>query len=605
MNHEPGRMIRRILGILAGLMIGGLSVGYAQKKDTTAVKVLEKRITKEIMDAVTRKQPRNTRLRTIKSEDAFLPYEGKIIRKIIIERSGFERSIYDSARSIKNTFTKLANSLHRNTRKSVIRDNLFFRENHRLNPYLLADNERYIRDLDFILDSKIKVIPVAGSKDSVDVTITTRDVFSLGIRGRARGVDEFSVGVYEANLMGHGQRVQAEFLIERDRTPVVGKGLLYTKSSLLGSLVNLRAGYTELNDARSAGEENEYAYFIRLDRPLVSPYSRMAGGFEVSRNWAVNVYETADSLFRNYKYDAQDLWAGYNIGIKSRTANRNRHFVALRYNRQHFDRQPLQENHRQRRIYNDHQAALAEVTFYNQNFYKTNYIYGFGRTEDVPYGHTYNFTAGWSEELGVHRAYVGGYAVQRIVRPSGRFYDIEVGAGTFFNNKKAEDGVLYINGAFYSKLYPVKKSKLRHYFAGGYAKSFNNRTRELLTLNNELNGFRPDSLYGYQRFLLRSETTVFTPWEFIGFRFAPFLSLEGAYLQQKELDQARHDFFWGGSGGIRIRNENLIFGTIEFRAFFFPTTVPGVEPVSFKVTTNIRIKYSGSFVRPPDFIRYN
>jgi hypothetical protein len=81
--------------------------------------------------------------------------------------------------------------------------------------------------------------------------------------------------------------------------------------------------------------------------------------------------------------------------------------------------------------------------------------------------------------------------------------------------------------------------------------------------------------------------------------------LEGAYLQAKTIDASTHDFYGGTSGGIRMRNENLIFGTIEFRAFYFPKIVPGVDPVSFKVTTNVRIKYSGSFVRPPEFVRYN
>lgn len=577
----------------------------AQEEDTTKTNILETKIAREIIDAVTKNGGNDLEQDNIRSEVPFRQYSGKIIRNIYFRRIGFEKSIYDTTKTVRNTVTKIANALHSDTREQVIRDNLFFKENRPLNPYKLADNERYLRDLDFIMDSKIVVIPIPGVADSVDIEVMTRDVFSLGGRGRVSGVDKFSIGLYDANLAGWGQRVQGDFLFEADRSPIVGKGFLYTKSSLGGSLVNLSAGYTELNTARSAGEENEYAYFLRLDRPLVSPYSRMAGGIEFSENWSMNVLNSPDSLFRRYRYNVQDYWVGYNIGVKNNMDDRNRHFLALRYARQHFKSQPFQEDQKLRRIYNDNKFLLAEFTFYNQNFYKTNYIYGFGRTEDVPYGQTINVTAGWAEELGLRRMYVGSTAAKRIVRPTGRFYDFEVGAGGFFNRDVIEDGALYVKGSYYSKLYDIKRSRVRHLFQGGYARTFNPRVRELLTLDNEISGFRADSLFGFHRIFLRSETTVFTRHHLLGFRLAPFVSLETAFFERKEDNLIRKNLYWGTTGGFRIRNENLIFGTIELRAFYFPTTVVGVERFSFRVTTNVRIKYTGVFVRPPRFVVYN
>jgi hypothetical protein len=598
-------MGHRIIILTAFLVLAFLPFAKAQEKDSTLNKILDNKLGKELLEAVTRKQPIEQGKKNVKSEDAFMKHQGKIIRKIYIRRITFERSIYDTARSIRNTVTKIADKLHKDTRPVIIRNNLFFRENRPLNPYRLADNERHLRDLDFILDSKIRVLPIKGTKDSVDVEVVTRDVFSLGARAKIRGIDKFSVGIYDANLFGYGQRLQGEFLFDREREPFVGKDFRFSRTSIGGSLANLSAGYTELNNARSSGEENEYAFYVRLSRPLVSPYSRFAGEIELSQNWSANVYGVADTLFRTYRYNAQDYWLGYNIGIKNNMNDRSRHFVALRYYHQHFGRQPDQEYQRRRLIYNDNRFLLGEIIFYNQNFYKTSYVFGFGRTEDIPYGQTITFTGGWSEDIGLRRFYTGISAIKRIVRPSGRFYDMEAGAGTFFNQDKTEDGVLFVRGVYYSKLYDIKQCKIRHQFGGGYARAFNNQVRELLSLNNELRGFRADSTYGFQRFNLRSETTVFTPLQFLGFRFAPFLSLEGAYLMQKKNIEVEGDFFFGSTGGVRIRNENLIFGTIEFRAFYYPKTVAGVDELSFKVTTNVRIKYSGSFVSPPDFVRYN
>jgi hypothetical protein len=598
-------MRHKVIILLVPLLTALLPCVNAQEKDSTFNKILDNKLAKELLEVVTRKQPLDQGRKNVKAEDPFMRHQGKIIRKIYIRRITFERSIYDTTKTLRNTVTKLADKLHKDTRAVVIRNNLFFRENRPLNPYRLADNERYLRDLDFILDSKIKVLPIKGTKDSVDVEVVTRDVFSLGARARIRGLDRFSIGLYDANLMGMGQRLQGEFLFDREREPLIGKEIRYTKSSIGGSLANLSVGYTELDNARSSGEENEYAFFLRLSRPLVSPYSRFAGEIELSRNWSVNVFQTADSLFRRYQYNSQDYWIGYNIGIKNNMNDRSRHFVAIRYSQSHFARQPDQPSERARLVYNNNKFLLGEVIFYNQNFYKTNYVFGFGRTEDIPYGQTITFTGGWSEDIGFRRLYAGVSAVKRIVRPSGRFYDGEAGAGTFFNEDKTEDGVVFVRGAYYTKLYDIKKSKVRHQFGAGYARAFNNQVRDLLTINNDLRGFRADSLYGFQRFFLRSETTVFTPLQFVGFHFAPFISLEGAYLKQKKSLGVDGDIYWGSTGGIRIRNENLIFGTIEFRAFYYPKTVPGVEQLSFKVTTNVRIKYSGSFVSPPDFVRYN
>jgi hypothetical protein len=58
-----------------------------------------------------------------------------------------------------------------------------------------------------------------------------------------------------------------------------GHEFYYSKSSLGGSLINVLAGYTQLNTGSSYGNEWEEAYYLRLDRPLVSPYSRFAGAW--------------------------------------------------------------------------------------------------------------------------------------------------------------------------------------------------------------------------------------------------------------------------------------------------------------------------------------
>jgi hypothetical protein len=331
----------------------------------------------------------------------------------------------------------------------------------------------------------------------------------------------------------------------------------------------------------------------------------MAGGIELSKNWSTNVYARPDSIFRSYRYSIQDVWAGYNIGVNQLSKSRNRYFAALRLSRQQYSRQPSQPEEQLRPRYNNQRFAIAEISYYRQNYYKTRYVYGFGRTEDIPYGLNVSLTTGWMEEFGLKRWYAGGTIVQGHVRKGGDFYEAEAGYGTFFDNGKSQDIFLYGNVLYYSKLFAIDGMKARQLVRVGFAKAIDNRVRELLTLNDELQGFKPDSLYGYQRVSLRGELTLFTKWKLAGFRFAPFLSLENALLKLDNSSKGIGEYYWGTTGGIRIRNENLIFGTIEFRAFYFPAPPLGVDPISFRVTTNVRLKYSGSFVKPPSFVRYN
>lgn len=579
-------------------------IDTASAQSDTTKTLLNNKLTQKAISSVKR-NPKPEGVVTAKSEDPFLPFEGKIIRNIIINKVGFEKSIYDSSKNFRSAATRIANSLHANSKEGVIRDNLFFRKNKPLNPYRLADNERHLRDLDFILDSKIEVCLVDGSEDSVDVEVFTRDVFSLGFKFDPEELDAYRLDVYDANLFGQGQRIQMNTLLDATRSPQAGVELSYRKSSIGGTLINPSVGYTQINTGRSYGVENEHAYYLRLDRPLVSPYSRLAGSLEISKNYSINNYQAPDSTFRDYRYHLEDAWIGYNMGIYNTENSRERHFVSLRYFNQSFERKPSQPAEITNPVYNNQKFLLGSVTFYEQNFYKTQYVYGFGRTEDIPYGKTLTFTAGWSNEFGLDRSYAGMNTSREFVSRKGNFYRLAAGAGSYFREEKTEDAFLFISGLYYSKLLVKKNLKIRQQVEGGHAKAFSNAIRPLLTLNNQLQGFRPDSLFAYKRTFLRTETTVFTNWKILGFNFAGFAAAESAYYQQDPGKDAFQKFIWGINGGFRIRNENLIFGTIEVRGFYFPVTVRGVEPYSIRVSTNVRLKYTSSFVRAPAFVSYN
>lgn len=569
--------------------------------------ILNNKVTKKVKGLVYQ-NPGDT-VMDKKSELGYKRYQGKIIRKITINHIGFEHDINDTTRyRVVNSITRLANSLHTNTKEQVIRNNLFIRENKPLDPYRLADNERYLRDLDFILDARIVVKPIRGNRDMVDVMVMTRDVFSLGGSFSPTSRSSARIDLYDANLSGWGQHTELRGLVDADRDPKFGLQLLYSKNSIKGTFIKGTVSYTQINTGSSYGLENESAIFLKLDRPLVSPYSRWAGGVELSSNWSVNTFNVIDTSFRKYAYYAKDFWIGYNIGIKHRVENRNRHFVGIRTFGKSFRNRPSQNLELGRPLYNNQTYILGSYTFYNQNFYRTKFIYGFGRTEDVPYGTRLTILAGQVKQLGNTRSYMGAEFDKSVVRKNGDFRQYALRAGSFKNGNGLEDITLLASASLYSKLIQWKSLKVRQLVGISYTTILKQTIISMpLRIDNEfgLEKFKADSLLGTQRLSMGLETVVFTKPTLLGFHFAPFIFTNTTVMARKNETLIKQKPYFALGGGVRTRNENLIFGTIELRMFYFPRVIEDLSHFKITLSSNLRVKYSSGFVRVPAFIKYN
>ncbi len=155
-----------------------------------------------------KKTPETQNNYTGKSEDPYMPYQGKIIRHIYIEPINFNRSFKDTSKRDNSWSANAGNRLHKHSRRFVIRDNVFIEEDKPLNAYKLADNERYIRSQAYIHDARIIIDTLENNPDSVDLTIFTQDLFSIGGGGASNGFNHINLDLYDANLAGLGQRLE-------------------------------------------------------------------------------------------------------------------------------------------------------------------------------------------------------------------------------------------------------------------------------------------------------------------------------------------------------------------------------------------------------------
>lgn len=564
-------------------------------------------ITKGRVDSVTLATTINT-----KSESPFMPYEGKVIRHIIVKAYGFEQTFTDTSKRLQYFGTKLLNQMHRKTRDWVIRNSLFIKENTALNPYKLADNERLIRSLNFIQDARILVNFLPDNEDSVDLVVVVKDLFSIAGALNSVGVGPVSIrgNVSEANFLGMGQRIQGGVILEQTRAPNFGYQLLYSKSNIGRSFVNATLSYTQINGDLFDGTPDELARFIRLERPLYAPYAHLAGGFTMGDFESFNRYKRPDSLFFKYHYQVHDAWVGWNLGgdrFLSNTSVRDRKFVSIRYFRNHFYQTPDQIGDKFNFRFNDRQAVLGQFTFFRQDFYKTNYIYGFGTTEDVPQGYNVAVTSGWYKQLYLERPYAGVDANSYVATKRGGFIQYFLRSGAFLHKGQLQDASVLIGSSFYSPLFLFEHVKIRQYLNLSYTRQFNRIGIDPLTINNVfgLRYFSGDSTFGAQRMTFHSETTFFLNYKLLGFKFAPFAFGDLSLLTPNEEPFRKSALYSGLGAGMRARNENLVFQTIELRCVWFPRRTEQNSSFKIMFNTGIQFRYNSTYVKAPDVIYLN
>ena len=539
-----------------------------------------------------------------KSEASFKQYAGKGIRRIYIVNLSFSENVLDTSTNFISGLTRVADRLQSNTKDWMIRDMLFVKKGQILDPYRLADNERFLRDQNFIKDARIVVRPIEEYPDSVDLYIRLRDVFSWGAEVQTSGVNNVKASIYDANFLGMAQRLQYSILYDKYRNPIVGSEIRYRKTSVAGSFINLEAGYSTINQGGLA-TENETAYFLSLDRPLYTPNARFAGGLQISHNQATNVFEKPAPLFNDYKYQLGDVWLGYNIGVNKQkrkgSDDRSRRFVSMRYFDQHFNQFPQLDTFDPR--YTNKRYVLGQLTWYKIDFYKTNYIYGFGRTEDLPVGMTRKVTIGAVQVDSLRRMYAGWEFDHWLVDKHENYWNYTLALGTNFYKKEWQDNSTLLNISWYSRLLDFTKFKIRQYANISYAGIYNQHVYESLHINNEygLDDFSTDSIRARQRLSLGTESVLYTRWSILGFKLAFLAFAKGTLMEPPQLGIWRGGLFPSLGGGVRTRNENLIFGTIEARFTWFPHTLYGVNNFTITVRSNLRVKFTGSFVQAPWF----
>ncbi len=514
----------------------------------------------------------------VKSTSGYEPYKGKVIRNIrIVTLSPFGTSLHDTLYRPITGAGKALNNVHINTRKYIIRRNLLFRQGDRIDPDVIAENQRILKDLDFIDDARILVSESGCTSDSADITVIAKDVWSIGIDVPGISLERITVRLYDANFMGLGDRLTANTSFDLYRAPFfLFSGLSYKYSNIAGSFID---GTIEYN----AEDEGDRTFTVGLNRPFLTNQTKWGGG--ITAGFVKDYSELNDSVDILAYYNQQGIWFGKAFRLTKLTRNQ-RIIVTASVYRRNFTTRPLITLDSNRGYYNQVQF-LTSVSFSGNNYYLTEYVSKFGKIENLPYGTLFQLTVGVDNTDFYCRFYSGAkVSAGNYVQHFG-FLEGYLKFGGFFHEDSFEDAVLKLNLRYFTPLYKShdKRFKFRAYLNSEYRTGINLRSNNLDAFDANIN-FRVDKINATDDFsgteMVSSRVTLvsYTPWNLYGFNFALMANFQAGLVAQRHENLFQEPFFSAIGLGIYIKNDNLVFPPFLISTTFYPS--PAGDPTRFQ-----------------------
>ncbi|MEH0155258.1 hypothetical protein V6R21_14015 [Limibacter armeniacum] len=522
-------------------------------------------------------------------------HEGKIIRHVnIVRLKPFDGNVRNPNRKASTAVGKLGNKLHTRTREHVIKKNLLFDSFEYLNSQKLEDNERLLRSLPFIEDAVIKVCEV--DEATVDIEVIVKDQWSIGGSVSPRSTDRFNASLYDQNFMGLGQTAMAGVRVNgTSEDKPFGWTMGYKVNNIAGKFVN--AQFLHRDDFEMK------ATTVAVEKPFVTPEDKFAGGVQVGSVLLRNERIQEDSTFQDDSYNFADLWFGQTLSLKRKPdGSRVRTELATRVYYQKYLLRPSDVDINSWYKYHNYNLYLTEVSRSSRNYVKSNLIFGYGRTEDIPVGYRLSVSGGLeSSEFG-ERFYMGGAAKGGKFIGSLGYLRGAVETGTFIRNQKPEQTTITTELNYFTHLFNLGNTSGRFFLNTSYVLGLNMFENDGLQVDrgHGISGLSGNEMRGQKRLLINAETVLFAPWYSYGFRFAFFTFGDFAFLADKSNDNLlKSDKFSTFGGGIRVRNEHLVFNTFELKAGYLTKTFNNSPHFMIEVGTHFSLNLEDFDTKKP------
>jgi len=527
-----------------------------------------KKITKRIFSLLTRKPKieANQDVADIAVDEQFIPYKDMIINDIkvrVLSPFGYNVDKFDSVAEM-NWLKKVGNNSHANTRGWVLKNNLMFKKGQKIDPLIMAETESFIRNLGYINDVHIYLDSI--SENEIDVTVVVQDNVSIGFYARNVSSSKVDVELFDRNFIGLGNNLSLREIFNTKTDRNFGGGVGYKYPNLLRTFINIDASYVD--DIYSQIRKSS------LERPLQKNLNIFG---QINHNFMeVNLSHAAwDSISPTYNEEfSSSLGYAFNP-----SENGNSFVISTRF----FDRNPLykgvdkpdnDENYQ----YVKNRMALIQVSLYRQRYFRTHMVNSFGKPENFAYGYNVSAQFGYSEwtQFSKRGLYTSFKVSTNKQFKTGSVY-FEGAISSFFDQDRPFEGVLKLKLDMFSALYDIGNQSYRHFLSIDYTKrldylpGFRNHNLTFGELASmKFNEFRTNYT-ATERLMFKTEGNLFSSLNVLGFRllfysFADF----GWVADYKETLLNKNNIYWGAGLGLRIRNDLLVFRTLELKIGYYP-----------------------------------
>ncbi len=491
----------------------------------------------------------------------YQPFAGKTINDIkIVVLDPFGTDIDQPDSTYSHWLNRAGNALHVKTKRSVIRKNLLFKQGEKLNPLVIAESEAFLRNTGYIHDARILVDSISGSS-AVDITVIVRDVFPIGLDIHSLSRKSIDMEIYDRNFLGIGSEAFLRGMHNRNYHPSFGYGLGYQYNNLLNTFINLSGSYMD--------EITNRIFLLSAERPLQTSLHIYGQTSFQQTDILLNVAPW-DSVSPPY-VETFSASLGYAFDLDSKTGRRVA--VAARFidNKPSFSRvlsspNPLQYEFVKKQMF------LTQYSLFQQRYYRQYMIRNFGVTENIAFGYNMSAQLGYAKVPGYFEGLYTSFSVAAGNQFSfGNLYVLGA-ISSYFKNQKALQGMFKSNINYFTPLFYMGKSRLRQFVNLNYVRSINSVDGLVdYVYFNTLSSLKESAnVRGTDRLMMNLETDWFTNINIVGFRLLIFYFFDGGWIASKHALFAPNQFFWGTGLGVRIRNDMLVFKTVELKIGVYP-----------------------------------
>jgi hypothetical protein len=544
---------------------------YDDFYDSLANKNYKNKLTKAALNLLIVNQPNTGKfigIENLRNEEYFKLYTGKIIRKIeILKLDVFGPTLSNPLQHASGWIEKAGNKTHTNSRDFIIKNNLFFAPGDKIDPAQLVDNERLLRELDYIKDASIEIAEISGNNDMVDILVITKDVYSAGIYLDLYNSSSGAFEIYENNIAGIGHRFLTSLYWSSIETIPLGYSFKYRIGNIGNTFIKSNLEYTNSFFTEKYG--------VNFTRKFVSYNTKWAGKLSIEKTTTIRDIKKTDTTLTDVdlEYFTHDFWLGKSFLIKTsnlKFGNRTRLVLGFRYIYNNFLEGP-EVSERYNFQFHNNQIALGSIAFARQKHYKSNLIYNFGKTEDVPIGTLIQFNTGIEKDEFYKRLYFGLKYQNGNYYPKIGYLNINAELGGYSYNSRLEQGAIKIKTQAISNLFYFNQIKLRNFLSASYTTGINRFSDEQVYLNsNNIWGLESTYLFGMQKLSFNSELVAFSRIHIYNFKFIFFGFADMGMIGPENETIFKQKLYSGVGLGLRIRNENLVFKTFQIRFAFYP-----------------------------------